>query len=65
MSPQFYKYDVPSSFLADSLVELSKNKTNPSEFTAAVEANFGEFEFPDDFVFDIWGMIDDSKNGRL
>lgn len=52
-------------FLADSLVELSKNKTNPSEFTMAVEANFGEFQFPDDFVFDIWGMIDDAKNGRL
>jgi hypothetical protein len=51
--------------LADSLVELSKNKTNPSEFTAAVEASFGEFQFPDDFVFDIWGMIDDAKNGRL
>jgi hypothetical protein len=48
--------------LADTLVELSKNKTNPSEFTAAVETNF---EFPDDFVFDIWGMIDDAKNGRL
>ena len=46
-------------------MELSKNKTNPSEFTMAVEANFGEFQFPDDFVFDIWGMIDDAKNGRL
>jgi hypothetical protein len=53
------------SLLADSLVELSKNKTNPSAFTAAVETNFGEFQFPDDFIFDIWGMIDDAKNGRL
>lgn len=51
--------------LADELVSIGKNKDNPSDFAMHVDKRFAEFEFPDDFIFDIWGAIGDAKSGRL
>ena len=50
---------------ADELVSLGKNKDNPSDFAVNVDKRFAEFQFPDDFIFDIWGAISDAKSGRL
>jgi hypothetical protein len=47
------------------LVELSKNKGNPSDFAVSLDESFAEFQFPDDFIFDMWGVINDAKNGRV
>ena len=52
-------------FLAETLVTKSKTINNPSDFAMAVDEEFADFQFPDDFIFDIWGAISDSKSGRL
>lgn len=49
---------------AENLVTKSKTLTNPSDFAGAVDEEFGDFQFPDDFIFDIWGAVSDSKSGR-
>ena len=59
-------YDVSFFFFtsAETLVTKSKTLTNPSDFAVAVDEEFGDFQFPDDFIFDIWGAVSDSKSGR-
>ena len=49
---------------AETLVTKSKTLNNPSDFAVAVDEEFGDFQFPDDFIFDIWGAVSDSKSGR-
>ncbi|XP_068676155.1 PDZ domain-containing protein GIPC3-like [Montipora foliosa] len=51
--------------LAETLVTKSKTLDNPSDFAMAVDEEFADFQFPDDFIFDIWGAISDSRSGRL
>lgn len=51
--------------LAETLVTKSKALDNPSNFAMAVDEEFADFQFPDDFIFDIWGAISDSRSGRL
>lgn len=46
-------------------MELSKNRKNPSDFALAIDQDFADFEFPDDFIFDIWGVVSDAKSGRM
>ena len=50
---------------AETLVEKGKIMGNPSDFAMAIDEEFGDFEFPDDFIFDIWGAVTDVKSGRL
>lgn len=38
---------------------------NPSDYALAVDSQLGDFEFPDEFVFDLWGAINDAKAGRI
>lgn len=51
--------------LANTLLDLGKNLDNPSDYAIAVDNQLGDFGFPDDFIFDIWGAINDAKAGRL
>ncbi|XP_029440714.1 PDZ domain-containing protein GIPC1 [Rhinatrema bivittatum] len=50
--------------LAATMVELGKDKKNPDEFAEALDEKLGDFAFPDEFVFDVWGAIGDAKAGR-
>ncbi|XP_043940482.1 PDZ domain-containing protein GIPC1 [Protopterus annectens] len=50
--------------LAENMVELGKDKKNPDEFAQALDESLGDFGFPDEFVFDVWGAIGDAKVGR-
>ncbi|XP_005995926.1 PDZ domain-containing protein GIPC1 [Latimeria chalumnae] len=50
--------------LAVTMVELGKDKKNPDEFAEALDETLGDFAFPDEFVFDVWGAIGDAKVGR-
>ncbi|KAH0629616.1 hypothetical protein JD844_011827 [Phrynosoma platyrhinos] len=50
--------------LAATMVELGKDKRNPDEFAEALDEQLGDFAFPDEFVFDVWGAIGDAKVGR-
>ncbi|KAG9329361.1 hypothetical protein JZ751_005518 [Albula glossodonta] len=56
---------IRDSELASSMVELGKDKRNPDEFAEALDETLGDFAFPDEFVFDVWGAIGDAKVGRL
>ncbi|MBV95662.1 PDZ domain-containing protein GIPC1, partial [Eschrichtius robustus] len=50
--------------LAATMVELGKDKRNPDELAEALDERLGDFAFPDEFVFDVWGAIGDAKVGR-
>nr|XP_017510692.1 PDZ domain-containing protein GIPC1 isoform X2 [Manis javanica]XP_036874740.1 PDZ domain-containing protein GIPC1 isoform X2 [Manis javanica]XP_036874741.1 PDZ domain-containing protein GIPC1 isoform X2 [Manis javanica] len=50
--------------LAATMVELGKDKKNPDELAEALDERLGDFAFPDEFVFDVWGAIGDAKVGR-
>ncbi|XP_006888673.1 PREDICTED: PDZ domain-containing protein GIPC2 [Elephantulus edwardii] len=51
--------------LATTIFEAAKNKVNPDEFTEALNKTLGDFAFPEEFIFDVWGAIGDAKQGRL
>lgn len=46
------------------MFEAGKDKSNPDEFAVALDETLGDFAFPDEFVFDVWGAIGDAKQGR-
>lgn len=50
--------------LAATMVEAGRDKKNPDEFAVALDEALGDFAFPDEFVFDVWGAIGDAKQGR-
>ncbi|XP_044526505.1 PDZ domain-containing protein GIPC1 isoform X2 [Gracilinanus agilis] len=50
--------------LAATMVELGRDKRNPDELAEALDERLGDFAFPDEFVFDVWGAIGDAKVGR-
>eukprot|EP00064_Thunnus_orientalis_P003409 superscaffoldBa00000276_g3418 len=52
---------IRDSELAATMVELGKDKKNPDEFAEALDETLGDFAFPDEFVFDVWGAIGDAK----
>ncbi|KAF7690931.1 PDZ domain-containing protein GIPC1 [Silurus meridionalis] len=56
---------IRDSELAATMVELGKDKKNPDEFAEALDETLGDFAFPDEFVFDVWGAIGDAKVGRI
>lgn len=50
---------------AATMVEVGRDKVNPDEFAMALDEALGDFAFPDEFVFDVWGAIGDAKQGRF
>ncbi|CAG00627.1 unnamed protein product, partial [Tetraodon nigroviridis] len=50
--------------LATTIVEAGKDKKNPDDFAEALDSVLGDFAFPDVFLYDVWGVIGDVKNGR-
>ncbi|KAM8974463.1 PDZ domain-containing protein GIPC1 isoform 2-T2 [Pelodytes ibericus] len=55
---------IRDSELAGTMVELGLDKQNPDDFSQALDRTLGDFAFPDEFVFDVWGAIGDAKAGR-
>lgn len=54
-----------SALPAATMVEVGRDKKNPDEFAMALDETLGDFAFPDEFVFDVWGAIGDAKQGRF
>ena len=51
--------------LAEELWHMAIER-NPHEFALAVaNSDLSDFKFTEDFVFDIWAIVDDVLNGRL
>ena len=42
---------------ATTMVDLCKDKQDVDEFALAIDEVLGEFEFPDEFVLDVWTSI--------
>ncbi|BFY99596.1 hypothetical protein BsWGS_02636 [Bradybaena similaris] len=52
--------------LAQSLWELGSKSSNPHDFAEGIDqSDLKEFDFTDDFIFDMWGAVSDAKSGRL
>lgn len=47
--------------LAKTIWECGKDKVNPDQFLASLDAEVGEFGFPQDFIFDVWGVMKDTR----
>ena len=43
---------------ATTMVDLGKDKQDVDEFAVAMDEALGEFEFPDEFVMDVWTSIE-------
>ncbi|NWY95472.1 GIPC1 protein, partial [Loxia curvirostra] len=55
---------IRDSELAATMVELGRDARDPDALAEALDAQLGDFAFPDEFVFDVWGAIGDAKAGR-
>ena len=54
------------NFTAQTIWEIGSKTDNPSDFAMQVdESDLQVFGFSDEFVFDLWGAINDAKKGRL
>ena len=47
--------------VAQTLIDLGKDKQNVDEFACAVDEILGDFEFPDEFLYDVWGALTDAR----
>ena len=45
------------SLTAQTMVDMSRGCANLEQFSATMNEQLGEFEFPDDFTADVWGSI--------
>ncbi|KAM4643776.1 LOW QUALITY PROTEIN: PDZ domain-containing protein GIPC1-like [Amazona ochrocephala] len=55
---------IRDSELAATMVELGRDAPDPDALAQALDSQLGDFAFPDEFVFDVWGAIGDAKVGR-
>lgn len=52
--------------LAISIWEVGRPLNNPVEFAEAIkQSDLATFQLPDELLFDMWGVINDFKKGRL
>lgn len=57
---------IHDSELAQTIWEIGRNHLNPHEFMEKIsESEVADFGFSEDFIFDLWGAINDAKSGRL
>ncbi|XP_071438029.1 LOW QUALITY PROTEIN: PDZ domain-containing protein GIPC1-like [Pithys albifrons albifrons] len=52
---------IRDSELAATMVELGRDAACPDALAEALDSQLGDFAFPDEFVFDVWGAIGDAK----
>ena len=43
-------------------MDASHGKQDGQSFALAMDSTLGEFEFPDDFIFNVWSVIDSVKH---
>ncbi|XP_065834103.1 PDZ domain-containing protein GIPC2-like [Oscarella lobularis] len=47
--------------LSKTLIDSARDKKNIDEFACAVDEGLADFEFPDEFLYDIWGILTDLR----
>ena len=47
------------------MVDLGRGKTSVDDFAVAIDNNLGEFQFPDDFVIELWTAIEAARNSNI
>lgn len=50
--------------LASTMVETAKDKQCAEDFVHGLDAIFGEFAFPEEFVVEVWRAIHEAKSER-
>lgn len=55
---------IRDSELAATMVSLGGDARDPDALAQALDSQLGDFAFPDEFVFDVWGAIGDARAGR-
>ena len=53
--------NIPLS-LALAMVDAGRDKQDADSFALAMDQSLGEFEFPDDFIINVWSVIDSIRN---
>nr|XP_002123731.1 PDZ domain-containing protein GIPC1 [Ciona intestinalis] len=48
--------------LSSTIWECGKSKNNPDEFVSSLNDQLGEFGFPQEFIFDVWGVVLDMRS---
>lgn len=57
---------IHDSELAQTIWELGRHHENPHDFCEAItQSEIADFGFSEDFIFDLWGSINDARSGRL
>ena len=57
---------IHDSELAQTIWELGRNYHNPHEFCEVItNSEISDFGFSEDFIFDLWGAINDARTGRI
>ena len=46
------------------MVDLVKGKSSIDDFALAMDETLGEFEFPDEFVIDVWTAVESARNDK-
>lgn len=56
---------INDSELATQIWEMSVGKSNSMDFAEAIdESELASFEFSDDIIIELWGVITDARDGR-
>ena len=54
------------SLLARVMVDLARDKMTVNDFAIGIdESSLADFEFPDDFILDMWTAIDSTHTARV
>ena len=54
------------SLLARVMVDLARDKMTVDDFAIGIdESSLADFEFPDDFILDMWTTIDSTHTARV
>ena len=51
-------------FLASTVWECGKDKKNPEELITSLNEQLGDFGFPQEFIFDVWGIVLDARASK-
>lgn len=61
----FQRFALDCRISAQNILDIGKRVKNPTDFDDQMRDELGEFGFPNNLIFDFWGVITDAKAGIL